>query len=911
MDLEPQPVLAVVNLAVGLVLGIGFLIASRYLLKKNKPPIDKDTPTQVDTRGGYVHWVKGLQKVGPVFAWAGMRSTQKEKVKAGGKGSALGGSQKQEVFREDGMHVLCVGPGYALHQIIQNGELIFDGPITPNSHPSGTKVDVGVEGSFRIFWGELTQPLNHELNYAGESLGHPDRIGINSRWPNYCYIHWIQKRLGTSPNWPLLDYVIETRLQNTALTTTSAPQYHEPTQGPLSGRAQTIHAVVNGAEDTAYIQVLGDGTHSLDPETDFRIVGNAIPDQDLTAKNVVVTTAGSPAGVVKTRVYPYGGLAGADATGTIDNYLNEPDDGLNHGHLVAEVLFAAWPHGACRDTKFFDMQSLNDLADSTDTENLRASMVASGGRTAEQVLSDIMLDLGLLLPIDPATGKHKAVLLREPSGTLPDVTEDHLAGNLPRIVTPQYVTPLDADKYIFSFSDREMSFRSMTITIDDDGKAEYLQHQKHRTVQLNSVVSFASAAVMSERRSQEEMAKGGSVKVTTNRGTRSLLPGDAITMHGFDEVLRVLSVKRKTSDPLVTLSVASDFYGAEASSFTNRRGGGPIPQKPVEADLAFALHELPEFVNTSGVVNVMIPRIRAHDQIRTAELWISRDDMTYDSQGESFGVQTGGTLDVAMSATDRWVIEQGPTITALGPDIAAVADYSSDSTSWRLGKQLCVIDDEIFFLRNVTALGGDTYRLDGLIRARYDTDRAAHASGADVFIFADDQLLTIADALVSPAVNLYAKSQPIGNGTLSLASVIAESRLPLIGKGVVPIRVTALRVAAPFLLSPTYETGDDVTFKWGHVQPRSDSTGAGLVGAGLQHGTVPITQDGAEFLLEVTDDADVVKRTVAGHTANVYIYTNASLVSDFGGEPASFKFKVSVLRGGQASTKQVLTVTKV
>src|SRR5690606_27644871 len=143
------------------------------------------------------------------------------------------------------------------------------------------------------------------------------------------------------------------------------------------------------------------------------------------------------------------------------------------------------------------------------------------------------------------------------------------------------------------------------------------------------------------------------------------------------------------------------------------------------------------------------------------------------------------------------------------------------------GRQVAVIGEEVFFLRKLTAVSGSTYRLDGLIRARYDTDRQAHAIGAKVFICKFDEILALTDPLLTPGASLYVKAQPYAATGLSLASVSAINKT-LYGKGLVPPPPCGLRVTAPAKGVAAYRTGQDVTFAWASRLSDPPELGAGM-----------------------------------------------------------------------------------
>lgn len=886
-------------------------IAGRLLAKKSGLKIDDDKPTTLTTRGSYANYVLGLRKVGPVFAWAGDREIKKEKAK-GGKGA--GSSQKIEVFYEAGWHVLCSnGPVFALHQIVQSGKVIFQGPITSDSHPSGSTINLGKEGSFTIYWGEENQPTN-------TFLGNAARVGIASRWPFYCYIVWNKKRLSTSPQWPVLDYVIDRRPQISETILTQTPSYYEPTLSLTGPTIGPFLAVTNGVEGVGRFTVVGDQTTKFRPLDQVQLSGNSMPDGNyiiLDSETQVVPIGTNPStGLAfyqtRTHIYLYGGVSGANTSGSMQTYEELPDDGLNPAHCVAEVFFAQWPQGLGLDqdgSEPFDIDSLEAWGLDAEASDIRSSYIGRNGEKASAFLASFLQDYGTLLPIDTATGKLKFVMIREPSGTLPYISVGAQVVSLPEIEANHGERAVD--KLVFKFNDREHSFGDMTIAIDDDGQASYEENQRSRVVEIPTVVNFGPAATISDRRSQEELAGAATVVYNAARGARKLIPGTAIGMEGVDETLRVLGVEFDPLSSVVKLRTIVDYYGAKKTDFINSEGGAETDFDPVENDAIFDVIEVPEYLLNGDPMTVIVPRVRAHGQIISADLWISRDNSTYTLVGTELNVQTGGLLNQSLLASSPKYAAQSVTFDALGPDIATALDLSADTTNWMLGRQLCVIVStagvEICFVQKVTSLGGASYRLDGLVRARYDTMRLTHPIGAKVFIFENTAIEFIQDILLVPNEDLYVKTQPnASSGQLPLSSVSPVATV-LRGKGTTPMDPIALHVTAPARAVPAYATGQDISLAWGYRSTVLPKTGAGLQASGSVTAVSPVE---GTFTLEFLTTGDVVERTVS-LTSTTYTYTNANLVSDFGSQPSSFKVRVKLTNGGFASDPVEITITKV
>ena len=885
-------------------IGLSFL-AAHLLDKENKALVQDDKPTTVATRGAFLPRLIGRRRIGFVFAAAGNRQTAKEPA-PGGKGGVLGGP-KVTVFREDAWHLLCVGPAFCLWRIEQNGDVLFDGPITIDSHPSGSTVDLGNEGAFRIFWGEngvaAGQPVNTSLNAL---------IGLiaPSSWPQACYIQWIQKRMGPSPNWPVMTYVVETRLQSTILTNSIG--FIPPTQVLDPVETHLVVFVTNGSSGTAFIRV--PGTSSFRAKQQIQLAGNTGLgiDTDFTILRVVATPL-----VIgfATDLFTNETISGASDDGVVHPYDSLRDDGINPAHAIAELLFEPWPYGIDQPagaTSQIDIASLETLGTLMITEQIHGSWIAPDGQDLQGLLAGIHQDLGLFWPMNFRTGLLEYVPIRTPSGSLRTISADM------QTVPPEidvFHAEHPTSRVVFAFPDQDNQYRDMTITVDDDGQASFFQYFRQRQVQIISTHLLVVASRIANRRALEDLGSGfGDFTIHSNRGARVLLPGEAITAAGFTAVLRVTQVKTDPESGEVEVSVMPDFYGAALSDFQVSEGNTGSGGIPVESDVGFALIEVPEILTgPNGPQALIIPRIRNNTSALGADLHISSDDTTFVFKGNDGTIMSGGTIDAAFDADSEMEIDFGPLFTAEGPDIASVLDLSADVAAWRGGRQLVAAinaggEQEIMFLQRIVNISGDTYQMRGLIRARFDTKMRTHSSSTRFFILEDTDGLLVQDSIIlTPSVTVHGKSAPTGVGTIPLAAITSESLL-LYGKGARPITPSSIRLDldsgvvgsgrtrwTDFFYFLTAVPGeDDLIIRWAYSTPQLPGTGAGQQGAGT-----PVVDPLPEgnFVVEVLDGAMVVVRstTVA---LPAFTYVEADRIADFTGEPASFTLRVTQLRGG-------------
>lgn len=222
---------------VGLIISILSLLASAaVLLSTRKPKLapQDDALQSVATQGAFVPLVIGRQRLGPVFAFvedatSGVASlvpqsrnnlpsmtstigTQGNFAKGGGGVPSAGN------YHENALHILCIGPGSKLHKIWQNGEIIWEGPIDPISHPSGSLLPAGdsggSEGAFEIHWGFPDDPI---LTNLQNSAFH----GLPVRYSHVMKIMWKSKNLGPTRQWPRLEYEVTCPCYSQIATTPS------------------------------------------------------------------------------------------------------------------------------------------------------------------------------------------------------------------------------------------------------------------------------------------------------------------------------------------------------------------------------------------------------------------------------------------------------------------------------------------------------------------------------------------------------------------------------------------------------------------------------------------------------------------------------------------------------------------
>lgn len=593
-----------------------------------------------------------------------------------------------------------------------------------------------------------------------------------------------------------------------------------------------------------------------------------------------------------------------DETGVWELYIylevtfdNNPNERLDAAGQVTLYTQASDPTG-----------SVYEFIELMDTEAQVGSVIARDGDEAETAIGSILQDAGAFMPF-MCNGKLGIVPLREvDSADVIDVDQDQVlppAAEIEVIHADKHV-----DRVMFSFSDQARNYRETVIQVDEDGQPARTGAPRGQVLGLNTVVDFDVASFVAERRSQEELGRGARFLFNLARGWHRVLPGRVISVPDVEQVLRVVSVQLNPASDKAEVECLVDFYGAEASSYTHTEydKSGTV-NLPAAANLQETYFEVPEHAGERGQVLVVPLRVRAGAQVLNQLIHLSNDGTSYDLEGAAGGAVAGGTLDDAIAASTDWVIDTGPELTLLGVDddlLDHFSDLTTDEAAWRSGRQLALINDELFYVKKVTAVSGSTYRLDGLIRARLDTQMEAHSINDEVYLFTLYNSDTFGGPKVYPGATLYMKQQPLSIvGPLSLASVTATNKT-LTGKGVRPMRPGGLRVTSPNVCVPAYSTGEAVTFRWCYRSSELAGTGAGLQAFGAATGVSAIQ---GEFEVEVYDTGDTLVATYDVGAVEEWTYSNANIQSDLGGE-VSFYVLLRNVNGSLRSDSVRLDVEK-
>lgn len=581
------------------------------------------------------------------------------------------------------------------------------------------------------------------------------------------------------------------------------------------------------------------------------------------------------------------------------------NNGVNPAHALKQILCEQYPHGIGIDPSLICGKFLEDMGAALEDEEQPCNIVVQNGDDALNPISAILSDCGAILP--QCGGLIVPFLIRNQTTDIPEIEDDVVAPSLPE--KEFLFGEKSTDRLIFVFKDRLLNFRDGDVTIDNDSSP--VGRPKPTTIELNTVIDKLVAARIANRRQQEDFASVRTYKLFATRGARVFQPGQVLKHSRIGQV-RVTSIIRQDDSPLVTIECVSDVYAPVAGSYVPPDPGTTDPGlegDPV-ADIFDWIEAPPPL--TDGRAGIIVLRARGSEDAIGALINLSRDNISYINNSTIEAFFLTGTLNEAMPFSFPAQSIEGVVITcssSLQFDNDIFADLTLETTRWRTGEQVLVVDNEICFFRKLTPLTtANQYRVEGLIRGRLGSLQVAHSASARVWLGQQTDLVRIYDSLITRGT-LYVQSLPVAGDLVLDPADTAPINHTIVGTSLAPYPPATFRAEdGAGIHRNTFATGGDVNFAWNNRSRFGGGATAGTQLAGIAISTPP-GMDG-QLILNIKTTLGVVVRSVTVSSGTSYVYPNATMVSDFGSEPTAFDVTFFQIDGSFPSREDTIRITR-
>lgn len=904
--------LAVIQIVVAVAALTALVIQAQ---KSKTQAADDDRLLNGATRGSAVPVVIGKAKLGGYYFW---QQPDLPNAVSTGRGGKFGSNAGSTTFYEEFFtHLIGVNVD-KLYAILEDDEVIFEGPITPLSHPSGTAVDLGERGMFEVYWGEIDQPIpSRPRNRSFANAANTDFVSasgvsgqlFNTRCHGVARIDWIPKNLGGRQVSPRLEYIVGGTVRSQlGESQAHIPEGYDNTQPMLwEDVSENIsHSNLGGNLDYTGGRIFF-GDYAPTDELAFRIFraqGGTNPNSryvdistgrpfetdlsiPLTLNGVpcdpLIATLFAPGTIVRLQdgtqdgqnpaEGPYGNPSGnalrnfnggvmpsgnfeyfyvqkvefISADGVVTSagapnwtkpanyqavwrgflrvYIGEivdqsalpfftpittlptaqqffqivpvaaiADDGVNPAHMIDQIMFAPAPYGAGLDRDFYDMPSLEQVGRQLALfgEGYRGSIDMIDYTTARQAVERIMEDTSMICTLDPEIGRYVFDLIREPvPAEAIQISNDVVVAGDPHSKTNH----LRRDGHqLFEFTDQTNNFRTMPITVDEDGKRRLEQRTNLTKHQITTTRNPGTAFSVAERRARLLQAQPWKFDFEASRGCRMLRAGHVVEVEGVDRLLRVMAVKRDPYTDQCKVESVADAYGFQVDGIVNvlgrgerignspqflagaagpeggsgpsfGAGGGAGVGEPPPA--IWRAWELPvELTPATGRVALL--KGRQTTSASGCAVWISGDDVDFrvtamDPYFQVVGIYGGdggtpGNIQISLHGPE----EDGTDLL----ENLSTQDFNA-------GRQFVVVGDEVMFVKSWTALGGNTWEAEAadIQRQKWGSSLHTLAVGDPLFVVVQDRFLAFDDPLLSPGATVYFKAQNVRRGGSSGRSI--------------------------------------------------------------------------------------------------------------------------------------------
>jgi len=392
-------------------------------------------------------------------------------------------------------------------------------------------------------------------------------------------------------------------------------------------------------------------------------------------------------------------------TNLSDEYLIEYSGtdqyGINPAHIIWQLLTASHPYGAGIDPDLIDMASLLEMAETCFDENVGMNIRMDDTPLVRDVVASICEDIGYM----PVQVGRRLVFRRDRrDDDFITLAKEHVIPPLPLLKTVRGNPMADRVTFNMQYNARR-KFRNTDFGLPDDTGST--DAYRYRDIPLVNVTHIEAARAIAPRRRKAERGDRASFDLTVAREAAFLEPGEKVYADGMG-VLRLLATRRSGTGepPTASWKAVVDTLASSPVDYTGDEGvegEGSLAPAP---DLSFNWI----VVETPGGPVMYVARIRAHSQIAGAGVWIeSGSSGNYTQYGSQNAPAAGGPVVSPIEDTDGSPIDEGPYFIAMNDDIENAMDLSGDSDSWNNGRQLALINQEVFFLERIEAVGSEYY----------------------------------------------------------------------------------------------------------------------------------------------------------------------------------------------------------
>jgi len=441
-----------------------------------------------------------------------------------------------------------------------------------------------------------------------------------------------------------------------------------------------------------------------------------------------------------------------------------------------------------------------------------------------------------------------------------------------------------------------IDYREAIAPVNDPANREIVRRLNSKTVKLSMFTTPRNATWAADRGLKVEAYPLANLSFPANRNFFRVEPGDQFKFsypqwgisNMICRVVRITEEDLETGAIQVTAIEDIDHISAEAFGEA-ARGKWPIETETLSALEHVGIIEAPYVLAGDSVKVIPLAAKKAGTEAGYY-LYMSIDGgVSYQKIGTIGSYQLYGILAEDYSADTYQIDEQTEGI-LVDFDVARTEDLDLVQSITRdqmvSGQNIALLGSEIITFQTATPVTATRYRLSGIFRGRYDTEKADHSAGEAFWFIGTDLFQAISHSELAIGANRKFKMVPFtekNSGDISEASAVDYT---ITGRAKKPYLPGNLKANGSWI----GRYSNDIVLTW---TARCRGEGAGIGDPQTVLDAAPAFEYSFEVEVWV---GGTLKRTEGGIEDDTWTYTGAMNIADNGALADSITFKVRHIR---------------
>ena len=440
-----------------------------------------------------------------------------------------------------------------------------------------------------------------------------------------------------------------------------------------------------------------------------------------------------------------------------------------------------------------------------------------------------------------------------------------------------------------------INYKDSVVSKNDPGNIDILGRESSKTEQFGLFCTIQNVSWAADRVLKRGSFPLASISFQANRSVFKYQPGDLFILNyePYNISNMVFRLIKKSEDSIesekINIIAVEDIDYISENISQNINSITDIDSKTnVVEDLVHVEAMEAPYILSGDEIKLVTFAAKEKGNEKGYSVYYSTDNITYSNLGSFSNYSLHGTLSSDYTGDTFEIDDLEGIYVDFGNQNVSLIETCERTDMIAARKNLAILNDELITFQSIIPVSGTIYKLLGIYRGRWDTEKIDHLIGEDFYwLGSRDRFKIFTDTTFVPVNTRYVKIVPYNDnyaGSESEATVIEVS---VSGRALKPYIPISFAANGKFR-NAFYST--DIILTW---KGRLRNKGAGSGDADTILDEVP-TWEG-QFELEVWV-SEVLVRTITGIDFLTFNYDQETNISDNGTLPSSVTFKLKNYR---------------